>query len=105
MLCGSEEGSITVWDLRQPSFPASYLTAHESSITDLAYHRSDPSKLFTASQRGELYQWSYSANQISDRIDGNLRAGEGDNVNPWLCRERTKNRINVRFQITSDNKN
>lgn len=87
---------MTVWDLRNPMFPASYLSAHESPITDMAYHRTDPTKLYTASEAGELFQWSYKLNQISDRIDGQVKAPETDNINPWLCGERTKNKINVR---------
>lgn len=89
VLCGSEEGSLTVWDLRQPAFPASYLSAHDnSSITDVAFHRTDPSKLFTASESGELFQWSYKSGL-------NIEGQTTENINPWLCGERTKNKINV----------
>lgn len=95
VICGSEEGSITVWDLRSPAFPASYLKTHESSITDLGFHRSDPSNLFTASESGELYLWGQNTNQYTDHMDGNLRSADNDNVNPWLCGERTKNKIKV----------
>lgn len=95
-MCGSEEGTLTTWDLRQPAFPASYYTVHEkSSVTDINFHRSDPTKLFTASESGELFQWSHKAQQITERIDGQLTITENENVNPWLCGQRTKSRINV----------
>lgn len=98
VLCGSEEGTLTTWDLRQPAFPASYYTVHEnSSVTDINFHRSDPTKLFTASESGELFQWSHRAQQITERIDGQLTITENENVNPWLCGQRTKSRINVSF--------
>lgn len=93
VLCGSEEGSLTVWDLRHSAFPASYLRPHDNcAITDVAYHRTDPTKLFTTSEAGELYQWSYKANLLSDE---QLKRAEGDNINPWLCGDRTKNKITV----------
>lgn len=91
MICGSEEGSLTVWDLRNPTFPASYLCAHDNSpITDVAFQRTNPTKLFTASETGELFEWSYKSTINTDGAKA-----EGDNINPWLCGERTKNKINV----------
>lgn len=96
MLCGSEEGTLTIWDLRQPAFPASYYTVHEkSSVSDIAFHRNDPTKLFTAAESGELFQWSHKAQPITERIDGQLTVVENENINPWLCGQRTKSRINV----------
>lgn len=96
VLCGSEEGTLTIWDLRKPAFPASYYTVHEnSSVTDIAFHRTDPTRLFTTSEAGELFQWSHKAQQITEKIDGQLTISDNDNVNPWLCAQRTKSRINV----------
>lgn len=96
VLCGSEEGTLTIWDLRQPAFPASYYTVHEkSSVSDIAFHRTDPTKLFTAAESGELFQWSHKAQPIAERIDGQLTVVENENINPWLCGQRTKSRINV----------
>lgn len=89
---------MTIWDLRQPAFPASYYTVHEkSSVTDINFHRTDPTKLFTASESGELFQWSHKAQQITERIDGQLTVIENENINPWLCGQRTKSRINVSY--------
>lgn len=96
MLCGSEEGTLTIWDLRQPAFPASYYTVHEkSSVSDIAFHRTDPTKLFTTAESGELFQWSHKVQPITERIDGQLTVVENENINPWLCGQRTKSRINV----------
>lgn len=102
VLCGSEEGTLTIWDLRQPAFPASYYTVHEkSSVSDIAFHHTDPTKLFTAAESGELFQWSHKAQPITERIDGQLTVVDNENVNPWLCGQRTKSRINVRVCVGS----
>lgn len=85
VLAGSEEGSITVWDLRQPNSAASYFTAHSMPITEIKFHQTQPSKLFTASENGELWQW----NQNSIPLSSN------DFVDPWLSGERSKNKFNV----------
>lgn len=96
VLCGSEEGTLTIWDLRKPAFPASYYTVHEnSSVTDIAFHRDDPTRLFTASEAGELFQWSHKPQQFTEKIDGQLTISDNEHVNPWLCAQRTKSRINV----------
>lgn len=99
MLSGCEEGSITVWDLRNPSYPASYLTAHESAISEIAFHETDPTKLFTAAEDGELYQWSHNSTaQILDGgVDGHLKYDEMESSSPWLSGERIKNKITVYF--------
>lgn len=100
MLVGSEEGSITVWDLRQHAFPASYLSAHTNAITELHFHRTQPNKLFTASESGELWQWNQQQmNEIS--VQSTI---EIENINPWLNGERAKNKINVTALITGINK-
>lgn len=97
VLAGSEEGSITVWDLRNPGYPASYLSAHNSPITDIGFHRSDPSKLFTAAEIGELWMWSQNA---SLAVTSGMEPSNTDNSNPWLNGERAKNRISVTSLIS-----
>ncbi|XP_005185877.2 nucleoporin Nup43 [Musca domestica] len=101
VMAGSEEGSITVWDLRNPGYPASYLSAHTSPITDIGFHRSDPSKLFTTAEAGELWLWA----QHPTMSGGVHRAMEPsttatENTNPWLNGERAKNRISVTALMT-----
>jgi nuclear pore complex protein Nup43 len=76
-----------VFDLRQPLFPAAYLTAHTSAICEIAFHK-EPNKLFTASESGELWQWAQ--NTTPSLMDYDVDAG-----NPWLNSERAKSKINV----------
>ncbi|XP_017144334.2 nucleoporin Nup43 [Drosophila miranda] len=92
LLCGTEEGTITVWDLRNLQLPSSYLSAHESAITDIAFHRSDPSKVFTAAEEGEVWMWSDNKG-IGDRnlLDGN---------SAWLSGDRLRSLVNVDGVLT-----
>lgn len=104
VFCGSEEGTLTIWDLRQPAFPASYYTVHENSaVNDIAFHHTDPTKLLTASEAGELFQWSHKTNPANERLDGQIIATESENLNPWLSGQRTKSRINVSQPIETRN--
>ena len=93
ILAGSEEGSITVYDLRQLSFPASYLCAHSHSITELMFHPTQPDKLFSASADGELWKWTQN-NMQTIAQDFDSRSG-GDTINSWLNGERAKNKIAI----------
>ncbi|XP_065089178.1 nucleoporin Nup43-like [Ochlerotatus camptorhynchus] len=100
ILAGSEEGSITVWDLRQPQFPASYLKAHDHAISELAFHRTQPSRLFSASEGGELWQWNQNTmpTATGGMLSGTTTVNESsssDTNNPWLNGERAKSKINV----------
>ncbi|XP_037955390.1 nucleoporin Nup43-like [Teleopsis dalmanni] len=97
VLAGSEEGSITVWDLRQPGIPASYLSAHTSAITELAFHHTDPTKLFTASEDGEMWLWSQ---HMVTSIPSFIGLQKEETENPWLSGERAKNRISVTALIS-----
>ncbi|XP_067627184.1 nucleoporin Nup43 [Eurosta solidaginis] len=97
VLAGSEEGSITVWDLRQPGYPASYLSAHTSAITEISFHPTEPSKLFTAAETGELWLWSTQSKvNVTD-----METTAAENINPWLNGERAKSRINVTSLISN----
>ncbi|XP_058445492.1 nucleoporin Nup43 [Malaya genurostris] len=99
ILAGSEEGSITVWDLRHKQFPASYLKAHEHAITELAFHKTQPSRLYSASEGGELWQWNQNTfptatgNLLNSAVNGS--GLETTETNPWLNGERAKSKINV----------
>lgn len=94
VLSGCEEGSITVWDLRQPEYPASYVSAHDTAITEIAFHPTEPVKVYTSSEGGELYQWLSNSNQFT--VDGmDSQSNKSESVNPWLSGERTKNNISV----------
>ena len=85
-----------MWDLRNFDHQALYLSAHDSSISEINFHPTEPSKLFTSSETGELYQWSTPSGQVLDGgVDSQLKYAESENVNPWLSGERIKNKINV----------
>lgn len=91
ILAGTEEGSITVFDLRQPSTPASYLSAHTEVINELNFHRSEPAKLFSCAETGDLWQWHQNT---FPSIEG-FTTVNADNEVPWLNGERAKSNITV----------
>ncbi|XP_034660950.1 nucleoporin Nup43 [Drosophila subobscura] len=92
LLCGTEEGSITVWDLRNLECPASYLSAHDSPITDIGFHRKDPSKVFTAAEAGEVWMWT------ENKLIGERNLQDGSSA--WLSGDRVRSLINVDGVLT-----
>lgn len=86
VLGGSEEGSLTVWDLRNLNYPANYFTAHNLGIAELAFHRSQPSKALSASYSGELWLWDQNNGLSSFEKESN-------DIDPWL--KRATNKFNV----------
>lgn len=88
LLAGTEEGSLTIFDLRKPDMPASYLSAHNEPINEIAFHKTEPSKLFTASENGELWLWTQNTQPVIGMSESSTEA-------PWLNGERAKNSINV----------
>ncbi|XP_055374182.1 nucleoporin Nup43 isoform X2 [Condylostylus longicornis] len=98
IFAGTEEGSITIWDLRQPNFPASYLSAHSSSITEINFDRSQHTKLYTTSENGEMWQWNQNSSLDLQLSSTNL--SDMSEINPWLNGERTKSKINVTSVIS-----
>nr|XP_016940061.1 nucleoporin Nup43-like [Drosophila suzukii] len=94
LLCGSEEGSITVWDLRNLNYPASYLSAHKSPINEIGFHRKDPSKLFTAAEGGEVWMWS------ENKVLG-CESSKKDGNSPWLSGDRVRSLVDVEGVLTN----
>lgn len=92
VLAGTEEGSITVYDLRSPNFPASYLCAHSQAITEMLFHPTQPDKFFTASDDGELWKWTQNAQR---QVRENLTQNTNEAGNPWLNGERAKKYVNI----------
>lgn len=86
LLAGTEEGSLTVFDLRKPNIPASYLSAHSEPINEIGFHKTEPSKLFTAAESGELWLWTQNTQPV---------IGIRETEAPWLNGERAKSSIDV----------
>ena len=58
--------------MRQPAYPASYLCAHEFGITEIKFHQTQPTKLFTASLTGELWKWEQNQQIIPQEYETKL---------------------------------
>lgn len=103
ILAGTEEGSITVFDLRQPKMPASYLSAHTTNLNEIKFHCTEPSKLYTCSEDGELWLWNQSS-PLSIGLAGFPTVNEmlPDEM-PWLNAESAKSSIVVTDLINAQN--
>lgn len=101
ILAGTEEGSITVFDLRQPSIPAAYLSAHSSNLNEIKFHCTEPSKLYTCSEDGELWLWNQNT-PLTIGISGFPVETISEEV-PWLNAESAKSNIIVTDLINSQN--
>lgn len=93
---------MTVWDLRKCDepldknlFASSYLSAHDFAITEMKFHQTQPSKMFTASESGEICQWTQKQG-IPTEFESQKNSAESTTMNPWLIGERIKNKINVK---------
>ncbi|XP_026286203.1 nucleoporin Nup43 [Frankliniella occidentalis] len=97
LLVGGEDGSITVWDLRQTSY-AVPLAAHSGLVSEMIFHADRPEHLFSTSSSGEAWHWDTSSVSRSVRPNQNTPWTGFDplqNENPWLNTDAVKHRLNV----------
>lgn len=95
-LAGGEDGTITIWDLRNQKFAVNSLNAHTQSVTELMFHPERPEHLFSCSANGQLWHWDssklthstiqFSATDIPENLE--------DTGCPWMSKN-VKNRITV----------
>ncbi|KAL8599017.1 hypothetical protein ACOMHN_006826 [Nucella lapillus] len=95
---GSQDGTLTVWDLRQNRFPMTTLDAHQSSMWEVRFHPQQAQHLFTCSEDGSLWHWDASAHAAS--MAGATGAGEGagGQQSPWLGLD-TSSRLEINSLI------
>lgn len=62
VIAGGGDGSLTVWDLRQNTYPISQLNAHAKAVSEILFHPDRPENLFTCSMSGELWHWNNAQN-------------------------------------------
>nr|XP_060609530.1 nucleoporin Nup43 [Anolis sagrei ordinatus] len=63
---GSQDGMLSIWDVRQGDIPVSLLNAHEAELWEVHFHPSNPDHLFTCSEDGTLWHWDASTD-VSER--------------------------------------
>lgn len=88
LIAGDEEGSLTVWDLRQNTFPVNLLSAHTDSVSEIQFHPDYPDQLFSCSSAGEIWHW------VAPPKSGPSTSHELDN-NPLFLTESIKNNLEV----------
>ncbi|XP_044761105.1 nucleoporin Nup43 [Coccinella septempunctata] len=92
VVAGDEEGSITIWDLRQNTFPVNLLKAHNESVTEIKFHPDYPDHLFSASMAGEVWHWSIKSKSTSTLM---MAPTEKDDSNVWFASDGFKNKLEV----------
>ncbi|GJQ68893.1 hypothetical protein Trydic_g6087 [Trypoxylus dichotomus] len=89
VVAGDEEGSLTVWDLRQNTYPVNLLSAHAECVSELQFHPVYSDQLFSCSSAGELWHWTVNKqNKLlldEDNVDQNL----------WIMGDSIKNKLEV----------
>uniref|UniRef100_A0A8D8LR84 Nucleoporin Nup43 n=1 Tax=Cacopsylla melanoneura TaxID=428564 RepID=A0A8D8LR84_9HEMI len=77
LFVGSDDGSITVWDMRNTENPIILNTSHNESVSELQFHPENPNHFFTCSSLGELWHWDM-------KQDSSLQQWCGDTLNERL---------------------
>lgn len=99
-LAGGEDGTITVWDLRNNKFAVNSLNAHSQSVNELAFHPDRPEHLYSCSSNGQLWHWDSS--KLNHSYIPQFGVNETRNISddaeetgcPWMSKN-LKNRITV----------
>lgn len=82
-------GSVTIWDLRQNTYPVNLLDAHEGMVLDLQFHPDHPDHLFSCSSSGDIWHWAPKMQPAPiiglDSVESNV----------WLASEAIKNKLDV----------
>lgn len=94
VIAGDEEGSLTIWDLRQNTFPINYLNAHAESVTELQFHPDYPDHLFSASLAGDLWHW-YPKQKAGNTLLPGIKRNDDLDSNVWLGSDNFKNKLEV----------
>lgn len=83
------KGSLTIWDLRQNTYPVNVLNAHEGAVSEIQFHPDHPDQLFSCSSAGEIWHWSTkSRSSISD-------FSNDSEMSVWVTPENVKCRLEV----------
>lgn len=98
---GSQDGVLTIWDLRQNRFPMTTLDAHPSSMWEVRFHPYHTHHLFTCSEDGSLWHWDASAQAAL--LSATRGAGEGgmSQQSPWLGLEMSTKQLEIESLVCS----
>ncbi|XP_063164929.1 nucleoporin Nup43 isoform X2 [Candoia aspera] len=108
---GSQDGMLSVWDVRQGSMPVSLLNAHEAELWEVHFHPSNPDHLFTCSEDGSLWHWDASSD-VTERKSFLHTSGRNTSFLPhstvnqsvisaWLSNDPTKDRMEITNLISN----
>ncbi|XP_053238121.1 nucleoporin Nup43 [Podarcis raffonei] len=103
---GSQDGMLSIWDVRQGGMPVSLLNAHDAELWEVHFHPSNPDHLFTCSEDGALWHWDVSTD-VSERKSFLHTGGRSTTTylphsavnqsvtSAWLSNDPTKDRMEI----------
>ncbi|XP_052867608.1 nucleoporin Nup43 [Anopheles cruzii] len=69
VFAGLSNGMIKVWDLRMKNHWPISMKGHSSTVNDIAFAKHDASIMFSASEDGEILQWSVNNSVLTSEPD------------------------------------
>lgn len=104
---GSQDGNLSIWDLRQEYHPVAVLNGHSAAISDVKFNPCNPDVLFTSSYDGSVWQWDASTIKGAPMVSSGKTVGNKLSglevptrhltgiMNPWLNCDATKHRLDI----------
>ncbi|GAB6030383.1 Nucleoporin Nup43 [Chamberlinius hualienensis] len=107
LACGSADGTLVIWDLKQEKYPETLLSAHKGPIFELKFHPQSPNHLFTCSMDGAIWHWDSSAldqNTLLQHTTSLKSKNEKQVSTPWLLWNASKQNLDICSLIPSSTK-
>ncbi|EGC34267.1 hypothetical protein DICPUDRAFT_35300, partial [Dictyostelium purpureum] len=68
---GGSDGRVTLFDIRSGDYPIDQNKNHNSDVWELSFNKSNPNQLYSCSEDGSIYQYSYSNDNFMRADDDN----------------------------------
>uniref|UniRef100_A0A914PXA5 EIPR1-like beta-propeller domain-containing protein n=1 Tax=Panagrolaimus davidi TaxID=227884 RepID=A0A914PXA5_9BILA len=76
--CGSEDGKLTIWDIRNCDKPFLIAHEHQHMIWDIKYNHTYPQLLLSCGSDGRVFL--YNSNEKENRIESDLIVDNDDSI-------------------------
>uniref|UniRef100_A0A914YYP6 EIPR1-like beta-propeller domain-containing protein n=1 Tax=Panagrolaimus superbus TaxID=310955 RepID=A0A914YYP6_9BILA len=76
--CGSEDGKLTIWDIRNTDKPVLITHEHQHMIWDIKYNHTYPQLLLSCGSDGRVFL--YNCNEKENRIESDLIVDNDDSI-------------------------
>uniref|UniRef100_A0ABM0LZ64 Nucleoporin Nup43-like n=1 Tax=Saccoglossus kowalevskii TaxID=10224 RepID=A0ABM0LZ64_SACKO len=98
---GGQDGVLTIWDMRQDTYPVTLLDAHSSDMWEVKFHPSNPDNLFTCSEDGSVWHWDNTSSQVSMATQLSTSMAGSGTENVWEVKFHPSNPDNL-FTCSED---